>query len=154
MDSITELEPSPTIDIVDFEEPRTPTMTAINVAEAHDWQSRIKDAESELATERKRLYHERKRTRRLQNEVNTYHNNLAISKRVSDEAITQCQSLLHTNALLAQEVQKQKTAVETLEALIQKLCTQHREGSVFTQVPVWQAAGLLSTGMEGIVEVD
>ncbi|CZT08609.1 uncharacterized protein RAG0_13607 [Rhynchosporium agropyri] len=156
MGSITELEPSLTIDIVDFEEPRTPTMTALNVAELHDWQSRTKDTESELHTERKRLYQERKRTRRLQNEVNTYHNSLIISKRVSDEAIAQCQSLLHTNALLAQEVQKQKAAVETLETLIQKLCTESKEGSVFTQVPAWQVAGTghLSTGMEGIVEVD
>lgn len=131
-------------------------MAALNVAELHDWQSRTKDAESELAKERRRLYHERKRTRRLQNEANTYHNTLIISKRVSDEAIAQCQSLLHTNALLAQEVQKQKTAVETLEALIQKLCTQRKEESVFAQVPVWQAAstGLLSNSTEGVVEVD
>ncbi|PVH69906.1 hypothetical protein DL98DRAFT_152380 [Cadophora sp. DSE1049] len=149
-----QLKPSPTIDTIDFEEPRTPMITALNVADVHDLQSRIKDSESELATERRRLYHERKRTRRLQNEVDTYHNNLTISKRVSDEAINQCQSLLYTNALLAQEIQKQKTAVETLEALIQKLCTQHKEGSAFTQVPVWQVAGtgLLSAGMEGIVE--
>ncbi|XMA20320.1 hypothetical protein WAI453_013111 [Rhynchosporium graminicola] len=56
MDSITKLEPSLTIDVVDFKEPRTPTMTALNVAKLHDWQSRIKDAESELAMERKRLY--------------------------------------------------------------------------------------------------
>ena len=131
-------------------------MAALNVAELHDWQSRTKDAESELAKERKRLFHERKRTRRLQNEVHTYHNNLIISKRVSDEAIAQCQSLLHTNALLAQEVQKQKTAVETLEALIQRLCTQRKEESVIAQVPVWQVAGtgILSNGTEGVVEVD
>ena len=131
-------------------------MTALNVAELHDWQSRTKDAESELAKERRRLYHERKRTRRLQNEANTYHNTLIISKRVSDEAIAQCQSLLHTNALLAQEVQKQKTAVETLEALIQRLCTQRKEESVIAQVPVWQVAGtgILSNGTEGVVEVD
>ena len=53
-------------------------------------------------------------------------------------------------------MQKQKTAVETLEALIQKLCTRPKDGSVFIHVLMFQEAniGLVSASMEGSVEVD
>jgi len=105
-------------------------MTNVNVADAQDWQSRANLAELNLAIERKGLQREKRRTRRLQTEVNNYYEALMLSKQVANETINQCQYLLNTNSLLAQEIQKQRIAVGTLEAVIQKLCTQSKDGAV------------------------
>ncbi|KAH6670174.1 hypothetical protein B0J14DRAFT_598023 [Halenospora varia] len=134
--TLLQLEPSPTIDIVDFEEePQTPIMSNSNVADAHDWQSRANIAELELAIERKGLSREKRRTRRLQVEVNKHYETLTLSKQVANEAINQCQYLLNINSLLAQEIQRQRIAVETLEVVIQKICAQSQDGGVSRDTP-------------------
>lgn len=47
---------------------------------------------------------------------------------VGNGALSQCRYLSDANYLLSQEIQKQRIAVGTLEAVIQKLCTQPRGG--------------------------
>jgi hypothetical protein len=72
------------------EDPQTPTMKNINVADAYDWQHRASAAEQELAIERVKLERERRRTRRFQSQINEYIEALARSVQDCSQVMNQC----------------------------------------------------------------
>jgi len=122
-----------TIDIVDFEEdPRTPTMHNINVADAYDWQHRANMAEQELSIERTKLQREKRKGHRLQTQINEYIEALTRSTQDYSQARSQCQFLSNTNLVLSREVGRLRLVVQTLEGVIHLLYTIGSSGSTGT----------------------
>jgi hypothetical protein len=110
-------------------------MKSINIADAHDLQYRTNLAEQELSIEHTKFQREKRKTCRLQNQVNEYHETLTRSIQVGNGALSQTRYLSEANYLLAQEIQKQRIVIETLEAVIQKLHTQPGGGMGSTCTP-------------------
>jgi hypothetical protein len=109
------------------EDPQTPTMKNINVADTYDWQHRAIAAEQELSIERVKLERERRKTRRFQLQVNEYIEALARSVQDCSQAMNQCQLVSNANLALSEELRKAKFMVETLEAVILLLYTSSRK---------------------------
>jgi hypothetical protein len=107
----------PSIEIVD-EDPQTPTIKTVNVADAYDWQYRAYHAEQELSIERTKLEREKRRSRRFQIQIDEYIEALTRSTQDCCRMANQYQLLSNTNFAIAQELQKAKLMVETLEAVI------------------------------------
>jgi hypothetical protein len=132
---LTPLQPETalTIDVVDFEEdPRTPTMHNINLADAYDWQHRAKIAEQELSIERTKLQREKRKGHQLQTQINEYIEALTRSTQDYSQARSQCQFLSNTNLVLSREVGKLRLVVQTLEGVIHLLYTIDSSGSTGT----------------------
>jgi hypothetical protein len=118
-----------TIDMLNNEEtPRTPTTNNINIADAYDWQHRANVAEQELSIERTKLQREKRRSCRLETQINEYIEALTRSTQGCVQARSQCQYLSTSNAVLFQEVGKLRLVVQTLEGVIHLLYT--TDGSV------------------------
>lgn len=109
------------------EDPQTPTMKNINVADVYDWQHRASAAEQELSIERVKLERERRRTRRFQSQINEYIEALARSVQDCSQVMNQCQLVSNANVALSEELRKAKFMVETLEAVILLLYTASRK---------------------------
>jgi septal ring factor EnvC (AmiA/AmiB activator) len=93
---------------------RTPTMRSINVADAYDWQHRANAAEQKLLAERAKLTREKRKTRRLQSQVQE-------SVKGWTTCTQQCQVLTNSNYAFSQECQRLKAIIETLEHVIQRV---------------------------------
>ena len=93
---------------------RTPTMRSINVADAYDWQNRANAAEQKLLAERAKLTREKRKTRRLQSQVQE-------SVKGWTACTQQCQSLTNSNYALSGECQRLKAIIESLEHVIQRV---------------------------------
>ena len=102
-------------------------MKTINIADAYDWQQRANIAEQELSIKHVKLERERRKTRRLQSQINEYIEALAHSTRDCSQVINQCQLTSNTNLVLSRELQKAKLMVETLEAVIVLLYTTSKD---------------------------
>ncbi|KAH6668270.1 hypothetical protein B0J14DRAFT_674837 [Halenospora varia] len=101
---LTPLQPEtiPAIGMVDFEEdPRTPTMNNINVADAYNWQHRANIAEQELSIERTKLQREKRKSRELQTQINEYIEALTHPTQDYSQTRSQCQFLPNTNLVLS-----------------------------------------------------
>jgi hypothetical protein len=122
----------PVVEVVE-EDPRTPTMKTINVADAYDWRHRANTAEQELCIERVKLERERRRARRFQCQINEYAEALARSVQDCSQVMNQCQLVSNANLALSQELRKAKLMVETLEAVILLLYTSSRKMSESAQ---------------------
>jgi hypothetical protein len=109
------------------EDPQTPTMKNINVADSYDWQHRANAAERELSIERVKLERERRRTRRSQSQINDYIEALARSVQDCSQVRNQCELVSNANLALSNELRKAKFMVETLEAVILLLYTSSRK---------------------------
>lgn len=116
-----------------IEVPQTPPAININIADAYDWQHRANVAEQELSIEHTKLQREKRRTRRLETQINEYINALTHSTQGYVQAKSQCQYLSNSNAVLCQEVGKLRLVVQTLEGVIHLLYT--TEGSGTGAVP-------------------
>ncbi|PVH75941.1 hypothetical protein DL98DRAFT_592664 [Cadophora sp. DSE1049] len=111
-------ECDPAVEIVEEEDPQTPTLNTINVADAYDWQHRANTAEQQLSVVITGLERQKRHTRRLHSQIKEYIDALGRLTRDNNHAINQCQLLSNANAHLSQEVRKAKLMVETLEAVI------------------------------------
>ena len=109
------------------EDPQTPTMKNINVADTYDWQHRANAAEQELSIERVKLERERRRTRRFQSQISEYIEALARSVQDCSHLMNQCQLVSNANLALSEELRKRTFMVETLEAVILLLYTSSRK---------------------------
>ncbi|KAL5325372.1 hypothetical protein ACEPPN_006497 [Leptodophora sp. 'Broadleaf-Isolate-01'] len=106
-------------------DPQTPTINAINVADAYDWQHRANAAEQKLSIAMTEVERQKRYTGRLQSQINELHSQikeyidaLGRSTRDNNHAINQCQLLLNANTHLSQELRKAKLMVETLKTVI------------------------------------
>jgi DNA repair exonuclease SbcCD nuclease subunit len=124
---IVEEDPNRSINVVEEDDPQTPTMTTINVADAYDWQQRANNAEQKLSIVDIKLQREKRRTRRLQSQINEYIEVLARSTQDCSRMMDQCQLVSNTNLAISQELQKAKLMVETLEAVIVLLYTTSKD---------------------------
>jgi hypothetical protein len=109
------------------EDPQTPTMKNINVANSYDWQHRANAAEQELCIERVKLEREKRKTRRFQSQISEYTEALARSVQDCSHFVNQCQLISNANLALSGELRKAKFMVETLEAVILLLYTSSRK---------------------------
>jgi hypothetical protein len=109
------------------EDPQTPTMKNINVANSYDWQHRANAAEQELCIERIKLEREKRKTRRFQSQISEYTEALARSVQDCSHLVNQCQLISNANLALSGELRKAKFMVETLEAVILLLYTSSRK---------------------------
>ena len=116
-----------TINVDEKNDPQTPTIRTINVADAYDWQQRANNAEQELSIVGIKLQQEKRRTRRLQSQINDYIEALARSTQDCSRVMGQCQLMSNTSLALSQELQKAKLMVETLEAVIVLLYTTSKD---------------------------
>lgn len=98
-------------------------MKPINIADAFDLQNRANTAELQLAIEYTKLERERRKTRRLQNQINDYIEALARSTQDCSQVMNQCLVISNTNLALSRELEKAKVMVETLEAVLMLLYT-------------------------------
>ncbi len=114
---------APTMNIKEEGNPQTPTMKTINVADVYDWQHRANKAEQELSVQRVKLERERRKTRRLQSQINEYIEALTRSTQDCSQVINQCKLVSNASQAISQELQKAKLMVETLEAVIVLLYT-------------------------------
>jgi len=130
---------TPTMKTVDFveEDPKTPTMKTINVANAYDWQQRAHDTEQELSIAYIRLERGKRKTQRLECQINEYIEALARSTQDCSMVMNQCQIVSNTNLGLSRELQKAKLMIETLEAVIVLLykTSKERDGPSEQQGP-------------------
>ena len=129
-------ERAPTVDVE--ERPRTPENAydkKINVADVCDLQHRANNAERELAIERTKLEREKRRSRRLQSQINEYIEALARSTQDYSQAMNHCQMVSNTNLALSKELGKAKLMVETLEGVILLLHTSRPGKDGYTGTP-------------------
>lgn len=114
---------------VDFfeEDPQTPTMNTINVADAYDWQQRAHDFEQQLSVLGTKFERERRRSRRLQSQVNEYIEALGISTQNCSQVIQQCQLVSNTSLAISEKLRVAKLTIETLEAVIVLLYTSSKD---------------------------
>lgn len=103
--------------------PRTPTTRSVNLADLHDWQHRANLAEQELSIERTKLQREKRKSNRLESQINEYIDALTRSTQECIQTTNQCRYLSGTNAILSQEVGKLRLVVQTLEGVIYLLYT-------------------------------
>jgi superoxide dismutase len=109
-------------------------MKEINVAEAYDWHHRAYIAEHELSIERTKLEREKRKSRRLQTQINEYIEALSCSTQRHSQTRNQCQFLSISNSVLSQEVAKLRLVVQTLEGVIHLLYTFDGSGSTGTSL--------------------
>lgn len=106
------------IDITGDSNPQTPTLSATNEADAYDWQHRANIIEQKLSLESDKLQREKRKTRRLQTQINEYTDALARSTQDCAQVMKHCQLASDTNMAITQELRRSKVMVETLEAVI------------------------------------
>lgn len=103
------------------EAPQTPLMHTVNAAHAYDLNHRATAAEVELSTVQTQLAREKRKTRRLQSQVQEYMDALEQCVGHCTLMRNHCHIMSNTNLALSQELQKGKFMVETLEAVLQML---------------------------------
>jgi predicted RNase H-like nuclease (RuvC/YqgF family) len=103
------------------EAPQTPLMHTVNAAHAYDLNHRATAAEVELSTIQTKLAREKRKTRRLQSQIQEYMEALAQCVEQCTLMRNHCHIMSNTNLALSQELQKGKFMVETLEAVLQML---------------------------------
>ncbi|KAH6664013.1 hypothetical protein B0J14DRAFT_682541, partial [Halenospora varia] len=116
----------PAVHVVE-EDPQTPTMKTVNVADAYDWQQHAMDAKQALSIACIKLEREQQRAWRLRSQINKYIEALACSTQDCSHMMSQCQLVSNTNLALSQELQKGRLMVETLEAVIVLLYTTSKD---------------------------
>ncbi|RDL36271.1 uncharacterized protein BP5553_06883 [Venustampulla echinocandica] len=116
----------PTVEIVE-EDPQTPTLKTVNAADAYDWQQRANTSEQELSVVRVKFEREKRRTRRLQSQLNEYIEALAYSTQSCEQIMKQCQLASNTSLAISEDLRRAKIMVETLEAVIVLLYTSSKD---------------------------
>jgi CYTH domain-containing protein len=93
---------------------RTPTMKSVNVADAFDWQQRANVAEHKLMIQQSKLAREKGKNRRLRSQHISNIKGWTVTTH-------RLQGLINSNYGYSQEVLRMKSAIEVLEAMIQRL---------------------------------
>jgi chromosome segregation ATPase len=112
-------------------------MSSVDIVDAHDWKQHAIAIEKSLSTERGKTKRAEKMLRKLRTErdllrkkvdmlqcqIEEYSVALGSSTQDCSRLINQCRGLSETNLALAKDIQKSKSMVETLEAVIMMLFT-------------------------------
>ena len=109
------------------EDPQTPTLNTINVADAYDWQQRAHDFEQQLSVLGTKFERERRLNRRLQSQINEYIDALGRSTQNCSQVIHQCQLVSNTSLVISENLRVAKLTIETLEAVIVLLYTSSKD---------------------------